>query len=746
MEAWAPLIGALFTITACYSLGSFLLARMRVTLARAEKAPLAFTLGAAVLHLEMVAVLTLHAAYTPVLVVLLAAAIGAALWSGDWRLPPAKPAFPREGFARVIGGLFLVAGAAFSVVYFANAWAPEISPDGSTYHLPLIARYLRVHGFQAVPTNLYADLSQGVEMVFLPAFAIAHALSPQALSVGGSAAALVHFAFLIALGLAVRAYGHRTGHALAGDAAALLVYLSPVAGYVGTTAYVDVATAAIVFSAFYWTQIWDVDRRNAVLICIGLLGGYCYAAKYTSAIMAVYGTGFVVWRSRRIRAGVLVAACAAVMAGPWLVKNWIYAGNPLAPFANRVFRNPYIHPEFERKWTAFLRDYGVSDRRKLPWMVIVDGGVAQTPLGVVFLILPIGLLALRKKVGRRLLFPAALLLSTYFANIGTRFLLPSLPFLSLALAIACEELPVVLLAIVLFHAVASWPRILTRYVTGNTLVLRRTPFRAARRKQSEESFLGESPSYRAARLIESTVPAGEKLLTMGGVADAYTSREVLVDYTGALNEQLSDIVSSAWDEIVKPSRALVFRFPERSLRAIRVVQTAAIAKADEQWSVHEFRIYRAGVEVPRSPEWRLRAFPNPWGVSYAFDHSEVTRWRSWETAAQGMYVEANFPNAIRADEVRIETSTDDPDVKLRLEEMDEAGTWKTIVPAPVAFTLTPEVSLRRAAADELQLHGVRYLFVRDDDPGAPYFAQDPASWNFKTVARSESWTIYKIGR
>jgi hypothetical protein len=210
MAALAPLVGALLTVAACYALGSLLLARLRVTIARAEKPPLAFTLGAAVLHLVIFAILTLHVAYTPILVTLLGVILAAALWSGAWRLPERSQETREDsGLARVIRRLFFAAAGAFTILYFVNAWAPEISPDGSSYHLPLIARYLRVHGFEAVPTNLYATLSEGVELVFLPAFAIGK----------GSAAALVHFAFLIALALAVRAYGHRTGHRLAGDSA-----------------------------------------------------------------------------------------------------------------------------------------------------------------------------------------------------------------------------------------------------------------------------------------------------------------------------------------------------------------------------------------------------------------------------------------------------------------------------------------------------------------------------------------------
>lgn len=747
MAALAPPIGALFTVAACYSLGSLLLARLRLTLRRAEKPPLAFTLGAATLHLLIFAILALHIAYTPVLVSVLGVIITGAVWTGDWRLPERAVEAKRDSWlAQIIHVFFFGAAGAFTVLYFVYAWAPEISPDGSTYHLPVIARYLRVHGFQPVPTNFYASLSEGVEMLFLPAYSIG----------GGSAAALVHFAFLIALALAVRAYGHRAltqraaGHGLAGDAAALLVYLSPVAGIDGTSAYIDVATAAVVFAAFYWTQLWDEDRRSSLLVCIGLLGGFCYAAKYTAAIMAIYGAGYVLWRTRSARAATLVVACAAIMAGPWLVKNWIYVRNPIAPFGNRVFRNPYIHVELERRWTAYLRTYGLTDMRKLPWDAVVEGAATQTPLGPVFLLLPLGLLALRKRAGRRVLAPAALLLSTYFTNLSTRFLLPSLPFLSLALAMALEELPWVLLIIVMFHATASWPPHVRRFSRA-PWVLQRWPLQAALRKQTEENYVLGRPAYlsepyRAAWMIERFVPPGEKVLTLNSLAQSYTQREIVVSYQGAFNEQMNDILSSGWATFWSPSRALEFRFPEHMLRRIRVVQTAAVARVDEQWSVHEFRIFDGVVEVPRSADWRLRAFPNPWLIPYAFDNSEITRWRSWETAAPGMYIDVEFARGVRADRVRVETSGDNPDVRLRLEEMNASDQWTPLARAPEEFVLVPETSLRRAAAYELRSNGVRYIFVRDDDPGAEYYAQDPASWDFTPVAHGDGATIYKVGQ
>ena len=756
MTALAPLIGALFTVLACYALGSLFLARLRITLLRAEKPPLAFVTGAALLHLVIFAILTTHVAYVPVLLVVLGALIITAVWTGAARLPANIDGSPHHNrLAIAIRVLFFAIAGTFAVVYFFCAWAPEISPDGTSYHLPLIARYLGAHAFVPVPTSVYSTLSEGIEMIFLPAFGIAGLFfadptSVASLAAKGSAAALVHFAFLIALALLIRAYGRRTGHAIAGEAAALLVFLSPAAGVVGTSAYVDVGTAAAVFATYYFTQLWDLNRNtdgaNSFLICIGVLGGYCYATKYTAAIMVIYAMGYVLWRTRSLRPVAVVAACGAVMIAPWMLKDWIYVHNPIAPFANSLFRNPYIHPEFERNWFELLRTYNVADRSTLPWMIFVTGGALQNPLGPVFLLTPLVLLSLRKTQGRRMLVPAALLLLTYPANIATRFLLPALPFFAYAFALVFDELPLLIAALVIVHATASWPRNLRRYVAPNAWVLRRTPIRAALRRQSEESYLGAVPNYRAARWLEKVVPSGKMTLMTGGVAQFYTTRETLVSFEGALNDQLEDIRESAWDEVSRPSRAIVFHFAEHNVRRIRVVQTVTMPKPDEQWSVHELRLFLDGKEIPRANDWRLRAFPNPWGVGYAFDNSPTTRWRTRETAKPGNFIDIELPAALTIDQLRIETSFDDPDVRLRLEEMDAHGNWRPLSSKPEAFTWTPETSLRRAASYELQAQGVRYLLVRDGEPGAAAYAEDPDSWNISIAARSEGAIIYKVGR
>ena len=735
MKALAALAGAASTVAACYGLGAMLAARLGARLRRDEKFPLAFVLGAAALHLAIFGVMALHIAYRPVLIALLATCIAGALVTGDWRLPASELPGNRAGetpLPHAIRYLFGVIAAAFTVLYLFNAWAPEISPDGSSYHLNLVALYLRAHGFKPVLTNVYSTLSGGVDILFVPAFAIGK----------HSAAALTHFAFLIALALAVLSYGRRIGQPLAGAAAALLVYLSPVVGIDGTSAYNDVAVAAIVFSVFYWVQIWDSQREGRILIAIGLLAGYCYAAKYTAFVMLLYAVGFVAWRTRRMGPALLVAACSLVVAAPWILKDWIYIGNPVAPFANRYFQNPNIHVSFERNWTAYLRNYGLKNLWTLPLEVIVNGGTTGGLLGPVFLLTPLALLALRSRSGRRLLAPCALILATYFGNVGTRFLIPGLPFIALAMALALEPAAPLLFLLVAVHAAASWPDYLQRYT--HAWALQGIPYKAALRIIPEDRYLNDHDTYRWARLIEDHVPPGKRVLVRTEVATAYTSRDVLMGYEGAFNEEMQDLLDVGWDSSSQPRKLWTYSFPERRVRRLRVVQTGATKIPEEQWDVHELRFFDAGVELPRLPEWRLQAHPNPWGVQLAFDNSEATRWRSWETLHPGMNIEVDFGREHPVDQVRVELSDLDWSVRMRVEAMDANGLW---TPLPAREELRQkqyEGSVRRAAAFELHAHGVDYVLLKDTDFGAKDIAENPARWGMTRLVYEAGASLYRV--
>ena len=172
------LLGWLVTVTGAYALGRMLWSRLDIPCTREESISFSFLLGAAAYSLVIFFLGIFHLYYRGIFLGLPALLLVAAWRMGALTLPGERFApLPRwlRWSVGVVGGLF-------GLLYLSNALAPEVSPDGSTYHLGLVARYYRERGMVPVHTNLYAALSQGIEMLFVSAFSIGR----------HSSAALVH--------------------------------------------------------------------------------------------------------------------------------------------------------------------------------------------------------------------------------------------------------------------------------------------------------------------------------------------------------------------------------------------------------------------------------------------------------------------------------------------------------------------------------------------------------------------------
>ncbi len=724
----AILFGASFTIATAWALGAIVLRKLSLGLYRAEERLFSFLLGSACLSSIVFALAAVKMARGGVFLSIGILAIGFAIYSGAHR--PKGDVFPALPF--LWKWAFAVVFAAFTVLYFFNALAPEISADGMAYHLGEVAKYYRAHGFVRITTNLYGNLSQGMELLFLHAFTFGK----------HSAAALVHYAFLLCLTFLILSYGRRLGNPRMGIAAAIFFYASPVVGMDGTVAYNDVAVAAIAFGLFYLLQIWDQHRCGRLLIAIGTLAGFGFAVKYTALVAVPYAFGFIAWKQWRARQNFLrpvlvTAAVATLFIAPWLLKNWIWVDNPVSPFANRLFPNPYVHVSFEEDYRKSEQMYALTTRWQIPKQVTVKGDALAGFFGPMFLLTPLALVALRLPAGRQLWLAALVFGLPYYANVGTRFLIPAAPFVSLALALSLVDAGRLLLALALAHALSCWPSIETRYCVFSSWRLNDIPFKAALRIQPEEVFiLKRSQQCNEVRLIDRVVPPGEPLFTFAQMADAYTSHEIRVGFQSASNEVLEDILWTPLFNGFHPSRILTFRFPARELRAVRVVQTEKAR--DTQWGIAELRILNGGAELPRAPDWRLRAHPNPFDVQMAFDNSPVTRWRSWQVAEPGMFVQVDFPRPEKLDAVVVESADEGYQTKVRLEGLDSRGQWGTILNQPEETTRTTRVNLRRAASAELKARGIHYILVERTDLRAEDFQVYARLWGMKCVGEWNS--------
>jgi hypothetical protein len=727
------LFGALFTIATAWSLGMLLLRKLAPWFDAWEWRLLAFVVGSAALSEIMFALSAARQVHRGVLLALGLASIGYAVYTGAFR-STGKPFAPLTPLWRWV---FIAAFAAFTWYGFFNALAPEHSSDGMAYHLSEVLIYRQAHGFPRITNDVYANLSQGMELLYLFAFDFGR----------HSAAALVHYSFLIALVFLVLSYGRRIGRPAVGVAGAIFTYTCPVVLRDATTGLIDVALPTVLFALFYLLQAWDERRASKLLVPIGILAGFAYAVKYTGFLAVPYALGFVawkVWRARRPLLGpvLVIALSAAVMILPWMAKNWIEVANPFSPLANRILPNPYVHISFEDGWRRYLSTYGLTSRWQIPLEATLKGVQLGGFLGPLFLLTPLALLALRFREGRQLLLAGLLLGSTYFGNIGTRFLIPMVPFVSLALALAVANLPWLLLALVAANVIACWPAMYRFYCSPGAWQLYEVPLKAALRLQSEDAYLSQDSDYTVVRMMGRVVPPGDRIFAIGQGGRSYLPRELLTGYQSAANEVMQDILWTPVFQSFQPALSLKFDFPPREFRRLRVVLKGGAP--EEQWSMAEMRIFDGSNELPRDPGWRLTAHPNPWEVQLAFDNSPVTRWRSWQPASPGMYVEVDFPRPQSATAVVVESSYDKVNTKIALEGMGTDGQWTTVSDHPVISDHPIRSSLRMAATAELKARGVQYVWVRAGDPDADDFFRYPAAWGLSLAGQENGGRLYRI--
>lgn len=675
------LSAAAFTLLCAYALGRTFAAMARLSLER----PLTFLAGAALLSQAVLALGLLGLANRAAFLTL-----GLVVLAAGWlvKAPPA-PAAPRPRW-------LWLALSPFALVYLVHAMAPEMSPDGLAYHLSLPLRYLREGRIGFVPTDLYAQLSQGMEMLFL--FVLAGA--------NRSAAALVHLAFLFALVALIWNFAQRVTARWGAFAACALVFCSPVVGIDAASAYTDVAMAAVVFGVYVLLERWRNEPKHGLVIAAGLLAGFGYAIKYTAFLAVPYGFVLVVWTTRAWRPALLFLAPALAMILPWMAKNWVFTGNPVAPFLNHWFPNVVFDRALEVAYVNSLRWYpGLGAASTLPWEVAGNGFYVNGFLGPVWLLAPLALFSLKTPAGRRLLLAGLLFALPYASNVGTRFLIPALPFVAIAWAMAFGKRQWALVTLAAAHAVLCWPWVASFYTHRYSWRIREFPWQAALRLESEERFLGRRLTETAAALaLNQHVRPGEKVLAQTQFTDALTHAGMV---TGPLSRPSVELLRMLYMTSVprlRPTGRIRFWFMTRPYQALRLRQTGGAVG-----QIAEVRIYHLLTPLERTQSWTFDARPNPWQAASAFDQTTVTRW-------MGEEVTVRFGAAASVDRIDLVYHRLPPEPTFVVEGQGEDGVWR-LVSERGEVAPAPEQSedLPHSAARVLLNNGIRYLLLRDRD-------------------------------
>jgi hypothetical protein len=234
------------------------------------------------------------------------------------------------------------------------------------------------------------------------------------------------------------------------------------------------------------------------------------------------------------------------------------------------------------------------------------------------------------------------------------------------------------------------------------------------------------------------VPKRERIFSFAGRPEAYIDREIITSYESTLGNLGQEILWTA--QAHRPEHAQHFKFLPVTSRGVRVRNGA---NGNEFWTVAEFRIYREGRELPRTPEWRISASPNAWEVQLAFDNSYTTRWSAWENLAPRQQIGVEFPKPETIDEVVLECA---PawNARLQAEVLLDSGRWVPITDTVETVKADFPSGVRRSAARDMKAIGLRYLLINEGDMVYQDMKKYPTYWGITELSEANGTHLIRI--
>ena len=609
---------------------------------------------------------------------------------------------------------------AFALLYLVYALTPEIQSDAMGYHLALPQQMLQT-GFLTNHTGFYDVLPQGLETLFAFAMAIG----------GAPAAKLLHLVFFTATLPLIFAIARKLElPEWCAPTASLLYFCAPVCAVSGTSGYNDAAEVFFILAVFLLVEEHP--------LAAGIAAGFCYAIKISGLIILPPAMLFYVWRRDWIKLAWFTGGAAVIIA-PWMVRAFQLTGNPLAPLFNRFFPNPYFFILSEQKMAQWLRTYGTVKFWQKPLEVTLLGANLQGLIGPGFLAIPIALLALRQRAGRILLAAAALLLPLWLMNAGTRFLMPALPFLALAIALVLPRR--IAWGVALVQAVLCIPPVLGLWSAEYAWRLRGFPIAAALRIESEENYLRESiPEYTIAKMTEANTPPQARILDMAGLPSFYLPRETVSGSLSAEGLRLVEVILAAMDTSRGTLYDLSASWPETQANAIRV---RLLGDRPNPWSIDELQLLQG--ESPVSPEksWDLEASPNTWETPRALDRNVLTMWSTREPAREGMYFQINFGKSIALTGITLISPVSERSSNAEILGQDTNGNWRKLGIFSSA-TSREGVNLRPTAGRTLKRAGIQYIAALAAEETGRSFKEYAPEWNMELTAEAEGIYLFRL--
>ena len=215
-----------------------------------------------------------------------------------------------------------------------SAFAPAFANDALVNHLAVPKAFLQTGGLVNLPNNIYSFFPQQIEMLYLFALALG----------SDSLAQLTGLGIVFLLLFALWQYSKENIHKNYAWLTPLIFISTPTFFSVASSAYVDLQAAAYVFLAFYSWQNGCDQKQPRWFFLMTLFAGAAIASNLTTIIILPLAFLGLAWYGRTyknlkqtINQCLIMTLGTLLILSPWLLRNYFFTGNPVAPFFMNIF-------------------------------------------------------------------------------------------------------------------------------------------------------------------------------------------------------------------------------------------------------------------------------------------------------------------------------------------------------------------------------------------------------------------------
>lgn len=278
-------------------------------------------------------------------------------WLGlveDWRkhagIEGEKESRGEHGGQRLalpVGILLAVVGAMVLLNCFVPPAAHEW--DVLSYHLAVPKRYLAEHRIMYLPTDHHSTFPFLLQMLFTVGLMFD----------GYALANLFHFATALLCVAGVLFFGRRYFSPAAGWLGAALMVTTPVVVWESGIAYIEMGWTLYVFLAAMAALEYRESGEARWLVLAGILMGFALSTKTLALVPFVLVALLLARRARFVHLRWYLLS-VLVVGSPFYVKAYLWTGNPVYPFAYRIFGGRYWSQELADTYATEQRSFGLN--------------------------------------------------------------------------------------------------------------------------------------------------------------------------------------------------------------------------------------------------------------------------------------------------------------------------------------------------------------------------------------------------